>query len=91
MNVVLSKKFRKSWNKFISYALDNYGETIAKKKRDRLSEIVMRLSSFPEIGFIDPYLENEKIVYRVIMFEKKYKLVYKLFRCLVRYKVYVKV
>ncbi|MBQ3656798.1 MAG: type II toxin-antitoxin system RelE/ParE family toxin [Bacteroidales bacterium] len=76
MNVVWSKKFTKSIKRFFSYCLDNYGETISTKKYQKLSSIINRLSAFPEIGFIDPFLKDENKVCRVVMFEKKYKLVY---------------
>ena len=76
MNVVSSKKFSKSWLKFIDYALNNYGETIATKKKNKLVEIIKRLEMFPLSGHIDPYLQGREKVFRVVKFEDKYNLVY---------------
>lgn len=68
MNVVSSNKFSKSWLKYIDYAIDNYGDAIATKKKDKLKVIIKRLQSFPESGHTDPFLQNK--IYRVVKFEK---------------------
>jgi len=62
----------------LDYCLINYGKTVTEKKRINFLQIIRRLSAFPEIGFIEPLLKHTGKKYRAIIFDKKYKFIYRI-------------
>lgn len=76
MKIALSKRFQDRWDVYLDYCISNYGNTVADKKLTTLTNILRRLTSFPESGFEEPILKGHSKQYRAVLFDKRFKIIY---------------
>lgn len=60
----------------LKYGKSKFGEMVARKLNERIEECTARLKVYPDIGFIEATLVGRPILYRSIMVNKRFKLVY---------------
>lgn len=74
--IVWRKKAIESRVEILRYGKYVFGEKAARKLNDRIEECTARLRRFPASGFIEPLLTGRPILYRSILLNRRFKLIY---------------
>ena len=74
--IIWRQKAIESRIEILRYGRFQYGETAARRLNSRLEECTGRLRLFPEMGFIEPVLIGRSVVYRSIMLNARFKMIY---------------
>lgn len=60
----------------IAYGAEVFGKKSTIKLNNKIKESLETLSAYPQIGKIEPLLEDSALTYRSLTIHKNYKLVY---------------
>lgn len=60
----------------LKYGKSEFGEIVARRLNEKIEECSARLKAYPDIGFIEPALIGRPIIYRSIMVNRRFKLIY---------------
>lgn len=74
--IIWRQKAIESRMEILKYGRFKFGETAAIRLNSRIEECTDRLRLFPEMGFIEPVLTGRPVVYRSIMLNVCFKMIY---------------
>lgn len=78
MTIVWSKDAKRRLTDEVLYAVDNFGLKVATQFHNRVMEIENRLIENPKMGHEELLLSHKKYVYRSVLVQKNFKLVYRI-------------
>lgn len=74
--VIWRQKAVASRIEILKYGKSKFGETVARRLNEKIEECSARLKIHPYIGFIEPTLVGRPVIYRSVMINKRFKLIY---------------
>ena len=74
--IEVSKRAQKQWLRILVYYNEMGGEKAALKLHQRCLQKQERLIKYPESGFPEPLLQGRKILYRALIINDYYKIIY---------------
>lgn len=74
--VIWRQKAVASRIEILKYGKSKFGETVARRLNEKIEECSARLKIHPYIGFIEPALVGRPVIYRSVMINKRFKLIY---------------
>lgn len=80
MNIVWADDAKACLKEIILYGVDNWGLKVANQFHDNLIKIEQRLALNPELGHPELLLAERTFIYRSILIQKNFKLIYRIVR-----------
>lgn len=74
--IEVSKRAQQQWLRILVYYNEMGGERAALKLHQRYLQKQERLIKYPESGFPEPLLKDRKILYRALLINDYYKIIY---------------
>ncbi|MBQ8462597.1 MAG: type II toxin-antitoxin system RelE/ParE family toxin [Prevotella sp.] len=76
MQIEVSKRAQQQWLRILVYYNETGGESAAVKLHQKYLQKQKRLLKFPESGFPEPLLRDRKFLYRAVIINDYYKVIY---------------